>query len=239
MNIHFLILLILRHFEINSNINKLYATGQLVKTNENYDNLKYFLTDASQSILVMIYLVLLEQSDKFNNKGGPMAEFKVTLEKYAALCALMADTGGDESKEIEIALAQNVTAEDWKEAKTGYTALMQDPSDMGKTAMAFMPLFQEAQTRMRGGEAPGSLEDYTRIHAEMAFRKDPNDPEKKIDFMVVILENNYTHAKWLEMESYWTPRVATDENPKFNPEQAMKFREMMQKESDRILGIKR
>lgn len=168
-----------------------------------------------------------------------MPDVTVSIEQYADLCARMADTGGDVSKENEIALAQDVNAEDWSAAKAYYTAKMQDPSDMGKTAMAFMPLFQDAQARLRGGEAPGSLETYTKVHAEMALRKEPNDPEKKIDFMIVLEENGFSHPKWLEMESYWTPRVASDTDPKFNPEQAVKFRELMQKESDRILGIER
>ena len=168
-----------------------------------------------------------------------MADANVTLEQYAELCALMADTGGDESKEIAIAQAQGVGAEDWRSAKTYYTAKMQDPNDMGKTAMAFMPLFQEAQARARGGAAPGTLDVYTKVHAEMAFRKDPNDPSQKIDFMVVLQEHGFTHAKWLEMESYWTLRVASDQDPKFDPQQALRFRELMQMESDRIHGIKR
>ena len=168
-----------------------------------------------------------------------MPDVNVSIEQYADLCARMADMGGDISKENEIALAQNVSAEDWSTAKVYYTAKMQDPADMGKTAMAFMPLFQDAQARLRGGEAPGTLEVYTKVHAEMALRKDPNDPGKKIDFMIVLEENGFTHPQWLEMESYWTPRVATDTNPKFNSEQAMKFRELMQKEADRVLGIER
>jgi len=168
-----------------------------------------------------------------------LADVNVSLEQYANLCALMADTGSDVSKENEIALAQGVSAVDWNEAKGYYTAKMQDPSDMGKTAMAFMPLFQDAQAQLRGGEEPGTLEVYAKVHAEMAYRKDPNDPEKKIDFMIVLEENGFTHSKWLEMESYWTPRIATDTDPKFDPEQALKFRELIQKESDRILGIER
>lgn len=103
----------------------------------------------------------------------------MTLEKYAELCALMADTGGDIEKENSIAQKEGVSPVDWKEAKEYYTALMQDPSDMGRTAMAFMPLFQAAQAGIRGGGEPGSLEQYTKVHAEMALRKDPGDPSKK------------------------------------------------------------
>ncbi len=168
-----------------------------------------------------------------------MGDGDVTLEMYAELCALMADTGGDIEKENQIALSKGVNPENWKEAKEYYTAMMQDPSDMGKTAMAFMPLFQAAQTSIRGGGEPGSLEMYARVHAEMIHRKDPDDPSKKLDHMIVIEENGFTHPQWLEMEGYWTPRVGSDEFPEFDPELAMKFRELIQMEADRINGIVR
>lgn len=169
----------------------------------------------------------------------------VSIEKYADLCAMMADTGGDVSKENAIAEANGVSAADWAAAKAGFTAKMSDPTDMGKTAMAFMPLFQAAQAKARGGAEPGSLEDYTVIHAEMALMKDPNDPTKQIDHMEVLKNHNYTQAKWIEMETYWTPIVTTDPKlppemqKRFDPAQSMKYSAMMQKESDRIQGIVR
>ncbi|MGC9367784.1 MAG: hypothetical protein ACP5FK_12185 [bacterium] len=156
----------------------------------------------------------------------------ISLEKYAELCAMMAETGGDEEKELEITQQHGVDNKSWKYSKKHYTSLMSDPKDMGKTAMAFMPLYQAAQEKLRGGGTPGSLEDYTKVHFEMAFHKDPNNPEKQIDFMVVLERNGFTHSKWLEMESYWTPRVASDTDPKFNTEQAKKFRGLMQEYSD-------
>lgn len=169
----------------------------------------------------------------------------VTLEKYAELCALMAETGTDEAKQIAIAEANGVKADDWKAAKDGFTKKMMDPADMGKTAMAFMPLMQAAQAKARGGAEPCTLEVYTKVHAEMAFRKDPADPTKKIDYMKVIEENGFTQGKWLECENYWTPVVNDDAKlpeamrQRFNPEKSMKFRELMQKEADKINGIVR
>lgn len=168
-----------------------------------------------------------------------MSEIDVTLEQYADLCAMMADTGGDEVLELEIAAAEGIGADAWREAKGHYTRMMQDPADMGKTALAFMPLYQVAQARLRGGSPPGSLERYTRVHAEMSFKRDAGDPSKKIDHLLVIADNGFTHAEWLEMEGYWTPRVSSDTDPKFDPEQARKFRELLQAEVDRILGIQR
>ena len=167
----------------------------------------------------------------------------VSIEKYAELCALMADTAGDESKEIAIAEANGVTGADWLAAKKGYLAKFSDPADMGKTAMAFMKLLQEAQAKLRDGKEPCTLEMYTLVHAEMAFKKDPADPSKKIDFNIVLKEHGFEYQKWLECENYWTPMVNYDENPEFkaryNPELAMKFKQLMQMEADKIHGIVR
>jgi hypothetical protein len=168
-----------------------------------------------------------------------MPDCNVSLEQYAELCARMAETAGDVSKENAIASGLGVQAADWAAAKDHYTMKMQDPSDMGKTAMAFMPLYQAAQAGMRGGDAPGSIETYSKVHAGMAFRKDPADPSKKIDYMLVLAENGFTQPKWLEMEGYWTPRVAMNTDPRFDPAMAARFAELIQAESDRILGITR
>jgi hypothetical protein len=166
----------------------------------------------------------------------------IPIEKYADLCALMADTAGDESKENAIAAAHGVSADEWKASKAGWTAKMSDPSDMGRTAMAFMPLYQAAQARARGGKEPCTLEMYTKVHAEMAFRKDPLG--NKINYLIVLAENGFNHQSWLECEGYWTPLVGApmilgQPNPKFNPELSQKFAALMQRESDRVQGIKR
>lgn len=166
----------------------------------------------------------------------------ISLEQYAELCAAMADTGGDEAKEAAIAAEAGVSAADWQEAKTHYTAKMSDPADMGKTAMAFMPLYQAAQAKARGGAEPCTLEFYAKVHAEMMLLKGPDG--NKLDHNIVLAQNGTHHQAWLECEGYWTPLVGAPEilgqpNPKFDPELAQKFRVLMQQESDRINGIER
>ncbi|MBL0155046.1 MAG: hypothetical protein IPP93_16825 [Chitinophagaceae bacterium] len=163
----------------------------------------------------------------------------ITVELYAELCALMTETGGDESKEFAIAAEKGVSADEWKASKAGFTAKMSDPADMGKTAMAFMPLYQAALDKKRGGGEPCTLEMYTKVHAEMAFRKDPADPSKQINYLIVLAENGFSHQSWLECENYWTPRVGAPDQAKWDPVLGQKFRELMQKESDRIFGIVR
>src|SRR6476659_9875143 len=102
----------------------------------------------------------------------------IPIEKYAELCAVMAGTSGDQAKEHEIAAAHGVSAADWEASKTGWTAKMSDPNDMGKTALAFMPLYQAAQAKARGGKEPCTLEFYTKVHAEIAFSKDAMGNQK-------------------------------------------------------------
>ncbi len=166
----------------------------------------------------------------------------ISIEKYADLCALMADTGGDLTKENALAAANGVSAAEWLESKTGYTAKMSDPKDMGKTAIAFMPLYQAAQARARGGKEPCTLEFYAKVHAEMALKKDPMG--NKINHHLVLAENGTHHQAWIECEGYWTPIVGAPTilgapNPKFKPEMKAKFAALTQKEADRINGIKR
>jgi hypothetical protein len=91
----------------------------------------------------------------------------LSLEQYADLCVLMTDTDGDEIREIAIAAGHGVAGPSWLEAKAYYTAKMMDANDMGRTAMAFTPLYQRAAERLRSDDPPCTLELYTRVHAEM------------------------------------------------------------------------
>ena len=166
----------------------------------------------------------------------------IPIEQYAELCALMGHTGGDVSQENAIAAQHGVSPEQWAASKAGWTAKMSDPSDMGRTAVAFMPLYQAAQARMRGGQAPCTLEFYAKVHAEMALKKDVMG--NKINHHLVLAEHGTHHQAWLECEGYWTPIVGAPEilgqpNPKFDPSQSQRFAGLMQAEADRIHGIVR
>jgi hypothetical protein len=166
----------------------------------------------------------------------------IPIEQYAELCAAMADTGGDVAKENAVAAAHGVSAEVWAASKAGWTAKMSDPNDLGRTALAFMPLYQAAQARARGGAEPCTLELYAKVHAEMALRKDPLG--NKINHHLVLADNGTHHQAWLECEGYWTPIVGAPEilgqpNPRFDPALAQRFAALMQHEADRIHGITR
>jgi len=167
----------------------------------------------------------------------------VSLEQYAKLCALMTDTNPEDTdKHAKIAAENGVNKDDWEAAKTEWTKRMQDPSCAMEIQKVFMPAYSQAQADARGGAEPCTLEDYTRIKAEMALKKDPATGEK-IDFNKVLEENGYTLTKWGEMETYWVGRVGDPNDPRvgqnFNEEDAAKFRELYQKEADKIQGIVR
>lgn len=162
---------------------------------------------------------------------APIAD--VSLEKYAELCALMADTNHDESKEIAVAEANGVSGAQWLEAKQGWTdRMMEDAKKTGKLAQAFMPIYQGKQSELRGGAEPMDLETYARIAAEVSFLKDESGAT--IPHEVTLARYNLNVTKWGEISGYWVPKVNTPGDPS-----ATKFRELMQKESDRIFGIVR
>ncbi|MDQ3370068.1 MAG: hypothetical protein M3680_32020 [Myxococcota bacterium] len=166
----------------------------------------------------------------------------ISIEQYAELCAAMADTGGDVTKENALAAAQGVSAEAWAVSKAAYTAKMSDPNDMGRTAMAFMPLYQAAQARARGGAEPCTLEFYTKVHAHMALRTDGLG--NKLNHHLVLAEFGTHHQAWIECEGYWTPIVGAPEilgqpNPRFDPARKQQFAALYQQEADVINGITR
>ena len=166
----------------------------------------------------------------------------IPIEQYAELCALMAGTAGDVNQENAIAAQHGVSPEQWAASKAGWTAKMSDPNDMGRTALAFMPIYQAAQARARGGKEPCTLELYAKIHAEMAFKTDALG--NKLNHHLVLAENGTHHQAWIECEGYWTPIVGAPEilgqpNPKFDAARAQQFAVLMQRESDRIHGITR
>lgn len=162
----------------------------------------------------------------------------VSLEKYAELCALMANTAGNEAKEFAIAAEHGIQADNWKAAKTGWTSKFSDPADMGKTAMAFLPLFQAAQEKLRGGDPPCTLELFGKIHAQIAFmsQKQGTNSEKSA-FSAVLEKNGLTPAQWNEYNSYWTFKVTKDHdgNTQYDPALSLQFNQIIAAESGRIM----
>ena len=157
----------------------------------------------------------------------------VNLEKYAELCASMADTNHDEAKEIAVAESLGVGGAAWLEAKKGWTdRMMDDAKKTGELARAFMPLYQAEQAKLRGGAEPMDLASYARIAAELAFLKGPDGG--MVDQAGHLATHGLNLTKWGEISGYWVPKVNDPNDPS-----ASTFRVMMQAESDKIFGIVR
>ncbi len=154
----------------------------------------------------------------------------ITLERYAELLAKTIEAGEDELEILKIIEKDGISAENWKKAKHGWSDRMRDPADNGRTTALFMPFYEAALERKYVEKEPCSLEEFTRIHCEITYRKDPKDLRKQINYEDVLKENGLTVAKWGLYNSFWTPRIAMPQYRKI-------FTELVQKNSERILGI--
>jgi len=154
----------------------------------------------------------------------------ISLEKYAELLVKFVDTEDNEVSFREILGKEKITLENWKKAKEGWSLRMNDSQDKGKTTELFMPLYQAALERKYYEKEPCTLEEFTQIHCEITFKRDPYDSTKKINYEDVLKEHNITISRWGLYKSFWTPRVAM---PKYHDS----FVEQVLKNSERLLDL--
>ncbi|MEZ4220988.1 MAG: hypothetical protein R3B13_08665 [Polyangiaceae bacterium] len=84
----------------------------------------------------------------------------ISLERYADLGAALDGKEKDKQAVAQILAQEGVSEADYEAAKAGWTARMQDMSLMGRVATAFMPMYQAALAKRKGGAARVSYEDY-------------------------------------------------------------------------------
>lgn len=124
----------------------------------------------------------------------------ISLERYAELGALIADFVSDNARVHEAVQKEGVTIADWEAAKTGWTARMQDMSLMGRVAMAYMPLYQAALAKRKGGQAMASYEDFVAVSAAMKVY----GPE------VGLRACNVSMSDWTEVAGHWNQTMARE-----------------------------
>ncbi|MEO8511956.1 MAG: hypothetical protein ABI543_00220 [Ignavibacteria bacterium] len=73
----------------------------------------------------------------------------ISIEKYAELCAKMNAVLKDNEACAKIAESEGITRENWNAAHEGWQYRMTDPSDVGKTAARFVPLWQKAVDKIK------------------------------------------------------------------------------------------
>lgn len=124
----------------------------------------------------------------------------ITLERYAELGAAIADFMDDPKRVAETIAAEGVAQADWEAAKTGWTARMQDMSLMGRVAMAYMPLYQAALAKKKGGQAQASYEDFVAVSAAIKVW----GPDVGIKACGVSMSD------WTEVAGAWTAQMGRE-----------------------------
>ncbi len=141
----------------------------------------------------------------------------ISLERYAELCAEVADTQ-DPARQTEIVGRFGVSRADWEAAKNGWTARMQDMSLMGQVAMRYMPLYQAALAKKNPARHV-SFEDYVAMSGVAAA----------LGFEGMLLHYKVTQAEWTQIAGHWNNTIPT--NPQY-----MQFGLLVEQEAARIRG---
>ena len=124
----------------------------------------------------------------------------ISLERYADLGAALDGKEKDKKAVAEILAAEGVSAEDYEAAKTGWTARMQDMSLMGKVATAFMPMYQAALARRKGGAARVSYDDFVHVSALI----------KIYGYEAAVEAAGVSGSEWAEAAGHWTSTMSAN-----------------------------
>jgi hypothetical protein len=118
----------------------------------------------------------------------------ISLERYAEIGAALDGKEKDRKAVAEILAQEGVSEADYEAAKAGWTARMQDMSLMGRVATAFMPLYQAALAKRKGGAARLSYEDF--VHGSALI--------KIYSFEGMVHATGLTQSEWAEAAGHWT-----------------------------------
>jgi len=125
----------------------------------------------------------------------------ISLERYAELGAAITDVQGD-AEQLRIVQAEGVSPQDWQAAKAGWTARMQDMSLMGRVAMAYMPLYQAALAKRKGGAASASYEDFVAVSAAI----------KVFGWEAALKASGVSQGDWTEVAGQWNNQMQREMN---------------------------
>lgn len=142
----------------------------------------------------------------------------ISLERYAELSAEV--TGeNDRDKQAAIVGALGVQRADWEAASAGWQARMQDMSLMGAVATRYMPLYQAALARKRGGAPRVSFEDYVGMSGCVPV----------MGLASMLAHYKLTQAEWTMIAGHWNQVIPA--NPQYQ-----QFGVMVEQEAARIRG---
>ena len=124
----------------------------------------------------------------------------ISLERYADLGAALDGKDKDPKATAEVLAAEGVSVANYEAAKAGWTARMQDMSLMGRVATAFMPFYQAALARRKGGAARVSYEDFVHVSALI----------KIYGFEAAIQAAGVSMSDWTAAAGHWTATMGAN-----------------------------
>lgn len=142
-----------------------------------------------------------------NDALSPIAG--ITLEKFAELCAKMANTPDYDDAFAAVAEANGVSRDSWTAAREGWKARMENPATAGTTAIAYMPLYQEALAKYGGPVATATLEEYIEMSAMINTDLQGENARPK-DFDAMYAKFNIDPPKWSQISTYWVGRLTKE-----------------------------
>lgn len=124
----------------------------------------------------------------------------ISLDRYADLGAAVVDFMDDPDKVAQIVQGEGVALSDWEAAKTGWTARMQDMALMGRVAMQYLPLYQAALARRKGGQATATYEDYVAVSAAI----------KVFGYEAGAKASGVSSSDWAEIAGHWNQAMGRE-----------------------------
>jgi len=122
----------------------------------------------------------------------------ISLERYAELGAEVSHTQ-DTDEQARIVESLGVSRQSWEAAVQGWTARMQDMSDMGQIATRYMSLYQAA-VNQKQGTVEVSFEDWACMEAAIQV------------FGIQGMLGHYgiDQGTWTQIAGHWTQQLSTD-----------------------------
>ena len=122
----------------------------------------------------------------------------ISLERYAELGAEL-DGITDPDQQAEVVGKHGIARADWESAMAGWTARMQEMSDMGQTASRYMQLLNAAVAKTKGNTSV-TFEDFCAMSAVIQV------------FGPQAMHGQYdlSQGDWTTISSHWNTQIASD-----------------------------
>jgi hypothetical protein len=133
----------------------------------------------------------------------------ISLEKYAELCAKMANCSINDDEFARIAAENGVARADWEAARKGWNERMENTATAPVVAIAYMPLYQAALAKYGGPVATATFEEYIEMTAMINTYLE-TEPKRPKDFEPMYAKFGINPQKWSQISTYWVDRLTKE-----------------------------